>query len=602
MFQKIEESKRGLWRAQAIFAVVCGLVIGTFIWSAEPGFLEFFPGDAYYNLLVKGFQAGQLNVKRDPAPGLAQLPNPYDPAANAQFVEDDYHQARDMSYYQGKLYLYFGVTPALVLFWPYTVLTGHYLSQTNATVIFCLFGFLAAAGLVYEVRRRYFPETNIWVAASGVIVIGFATGMLEILSSCDVYEVASSCGFAFTMLALGAIWCAWHQPGRKMRWLLLASFAYGLAIGARPTLLFGAIILLLPVVQGWHETTERDSWRKLGPLFVSAIGPLMFIGVGLMFYNEFRFGNPFEFGWHYQLADVQASAAPQFSLHYLWFNFRVYFLKGMQWSPHFPFLQAIQLLPLPPGYDGTGTDAYSGILADYPAVWLALAAPLAWKIQPQKTFPALRWFVTAVFLLFATGATTICLFQTARCRYELDFLPALMLLAVIGIFCLEGASAGRLFWRYAVRFGWCLLLAYSVLFNVLASTDAHAIRDYFVGNYFFNHQKMDQAVAFFGKASHLEPQSAAWHFALGNALSRSGRLDESIFQFQKALEINPDYAEAENNLGFTLLQAGRLSEAIESFQRALKTQKTYQAYYNLAYVLRRSGRAADAITNYLNCI
>jgi len=354
MFQKTRGSEHRTWRAHVIFGLVCGLVVGTLIWSAEPGFLEFYPGGGYYNLLVQGFHTGQLNVKMDPAPGLAQLPNPYDPAANAPFVWDDNHMAHDMSYYHGKLYLYFGITPVLLLFWPYAILTGHYLSQAATTAIFCSLGFLAAAGMVHRVWRRYFPTTSVWVAALGIIAIGFATGMLEILSACDVYEVAVSCGFAFVMLALAAVWCALHQPERKIRWSLLASFAYGLAIGARPSLLFGAVILLLPVVQSRYETTERDAWRKLGPPFAAAVGPLMFIGLGLMLYNALRFGSPFEFGWHYMLTDIQNATAPQFSLHYLWFNFRFYFLEGVQWNRHFPFLQAIQLLPLPTGYAGGG--------------------------------------------------------------------------------------------------------------------------------------------------------------------------------------------------------------------------------------------------------
>lgn len=601
MFQKTGESKRGTRRARAIFGLVCGLVVGTFVWSAEPGFLEFFPGDAYYNLLVEGFDAGQLNVKRDPAPGLAQLSNPYDPAANAPFVGAENHLAYDMSYYQGKLYLYFGITPALVLFWPYAILTGHYLSQTSATVIFCSLGFLAAAGIVYQAWRRYFPQANVWVAASGVLAIGFATGILETLSSCDVYEVAVSCGFAFAMLALAAIWCAWHQPERKISWLLLASFACGLAIGARPSLLFGAIILLLPVVHAWCETTDRHSWRKPGLLFAAAVGPLMFIGMGLMLYNALRFGSPFEFGWRYALSDHQDTTARPFSLHYLWFNFRFYFWQGTRWNSHFPFLQAVQMLPLPAGYAGTA-DPYCGILADYPVAWLALAVPLAWKIQPRKTFSALRWFVVTVFLLFVMCASTLCLFLTARCRYELDFLPELMLLAAIGIFCLECAWAGRLFWRYAVRLAWCLLLALSLLFNVLAGIDAHSNRDYFVGNYFLNQQQMDQAIELFQKASDLKPQSPGLHLALGTALLRLGHLNESIVQFRKALEINPGNAEAENNLGSALFQAGRVSEAIECFEKSLEIQKTSLAYYDLACALRQNGRAADAMACYRNSI
>ena len=74
------------WMRHAVFGMVCALVIGIFAWSAESGYFELASPraeDSYYNLLVQGFRAGQLNVKREAPPGLAQLADPYDPAVNA---------------------------------------------------------------------------------------------------------------------------------------------------------------------------------------------------------------------------------------------------------------------------------------------------------------------------------------------------------------------------------------------------------------------------------------------------------------------------------------------------------------------------------------
>ena len=156
------------WRGCAGFVLVCALVIVILAWGAEPAFLALDhpkAEDSYYNLLVQGFRAGQLNVKREVPPGLAQLADPYDPALNAPYKLD----AGDMSYYQGKLYLYFGVTPAVVLFWPYVALTGHYLSDKAAVVIFFALGFLTAAALLRAVWRRYFWEVNLWVPTAGIL-------------------------------------------------------------------------------------------------------------------------------------------------------------------------------------------------------------------------------------------------------------------------------------------------------------------------------------------------------------------------------------------------------------------------------------------------
>ena len=606
-FEKASASKSDIqWKHHATFGVVCALVIGIFAWSAGTGFLELSSPhveDSYYNLLVQGFRAGQLNVKREAPPGLTQLADPYDPALNASYIWDKRYLSYDMSYYREKLYLYFGVTPALVLFWPYVAFTGHYLSHKDAVVIFYALGFLVAAGLLRAVWRRYFPEVSVWVATAGILALGLATGTPEVLSSCDVYQVAMSCGFAFTMLALAAIWCALHEPKRKVLWLVLASLAYGLAIGSRPSLLFGVIILLMPVAQAWRAAIEPSSRRRVGLLLVAAVGPVMLIGLGLMLYNTLRFDSPFEFGWHYQLAiGYHSNTAQQFSLHYLWFNFLFYFLEPMRWCGHFPFLQAVQLSPLPSGYYGTG-EPYSGILGNYPLVWLALAAPLVWRGRPVEVVSVLRWFVATVFLLFVICALTICLFFYASSRYELDFLPALMLLAVIGIFGLERALVGSPVWRRIVRWGWCLLLAYSVVFNLLASVEAHAAANYFLGNSLLDLGRMDEAIIQYQEALALQPNSATFHDDLGNALCQKGRMDEAIVQYQKVLEIKPDFAEAHNSLGYSLFRIGRMDEAIVHYRKAIELQPgLVQAYNNLGYAFYKKKMAAEAMTYYQKAI
>lgn len=592
------------WRQRAIFVTACALVIFIFAWISNPGYLDLASPDAkdsYYNLLVQGFRDGQLNLKRDASPALGGLENPYDSTVNAPYVWDKHHLAFDMSYYKGKLYLYFGVTPALVLFWPYVTVTGHYLSHKDAVVIFYSFGFLAAAGILYSIWRLYFPEVRVWIAVSGVLALGLASSILVLLASCDVYEVAISCGFAFSMLALAGVFGSLHCTKWQNRWLLLASLAYGLAIGARPTLLFGAPMLLIPVLRVWSESNWRDSWRRISWCFFSATVPLVLVGLGLMLYNYLRFDNPLEFGWHYQLVNGRNYGVQQFSWHYLWFNFRFYFLEPVRWTSGFPFLKPIPILPLPPGHFGVGIP-YGGTLSNYPIVWLALASWLAVGSRLVKRASGLTWFIGAVFYLFAVCASTLCFFTAASTRYQFDFLPYLMLLASIGILCLEQTLAHLNTGRYVARGIWCLLLVYSIVFNAFAGVDARANANYIAGNYFSNQGDMNEAIEYFRKASETEPGSAEYHFALGNALLQSGQIDEAISQYQDALKISPNYAQADNNIAYAFMKKGETDQAITYFQEALKNSPSYEAYYNLADAFRRSGNVPQAIAGYQKTI
>jgi tetratricopeptide (TPR) repeat protein len=587
------------WVHHVVFCVVCVLVIGIFAWFAEPKSLELKGSSAAgsrYNQLVQGFCAGQLNLKIEVPPGVARLNDPYDPAINSAFIED----VNDLSYYKGKFYLYFGVTPALVLYWPYLAITGHYLSDKDAVVFFYALGFLVAAGLLRAVWRRYFPEASVGVAVAGLLILGMIIGTQKVLSLwCSVYETAIGCGFAFTMLALAAIWRALHEPKRRVLWLLLASLAYGLAVGARPSLLFGAAILLVPVVRAWRGATEPGSRRQVGGVLAAAAGPLMLIGLGLMLYNTLRFDSPFEFGWHYQLnAGYRPTTAQQFSLHYFWFNFRFYFLEPMRWGGHFPFLHASRLSPLPSGYNGVA-DPYGGILSNYPLVWLALAAPLAWRGRPAECVSVLRWFVAAVFLFFLTGALTICLFFSALTRYEMDFLPALLLLAVIGIFGLERALMNLPVWRHIARWSWCLLLAYAVVFGILESVEAYAEANYLVGNDLLAQGLVDGAVVQYQKALALWPESANAHGGLGNALFQKGEGNQAIIHYQKALESKPDFAGVHNNLGYCLLVMGRVDEAAVHYQKAVELCPQSPVYHSgLGNAFLRKGLVDEAMVQY----
>jgi tetratricopeptide (TPR) repeat protein len=581
---------KNAWRS---LAVVCALVIGYYAYMAQSGVAELLSPNAAetsYNLLVRGFRAGHLSLEKEVPPGLAQLADPYDPAAHFLYQFPPYRML-DLSYYHGKLYLYFGVTPALIVFWPYVALTGHYLFHRQAVAIFCAVGYLASVGLLRALWRRYFAEVSVAVVATGAFALGFATGVPVLLSQADVYQVPISCGYMLTMLAVGAIWCALHEPERRCRWLATASVVYGLAVGARPSLLFGAVILLVPVIQAWRE--RRQVWAVL----LAATVPILLIGLGLMLYNDLRFGSPFEFGQRYQLAANRQVTQRLFNLRYLWFNFRVYFLEPARWSGRFPFVHENAVLPLPSGYDGV--EGAFGILTNIPLVWLALAAPLAWRSRPAEAGTILRWFVTTAALLFGIGALSLCLFRGAVFRYEVDFLPALLVLAVVGILGLECALAGRPAWRRAARCGWGLLVGFSVAFNLLASSEYYAEAHNILGLNLGLSGKVPEAIVQYEQALRIMPDYAEAHENLGGALARLGRTQEAMGHWEQALKIRPDDATLHYDLGMACAQLGRTQEAMEHWERALRIKPDFaEAHNNLGVALEQAGRVREAIGHY----
>jgi tetratricopeptide (TPR) repeat protein len=585
--------------AAAVGAVLLYFWVGTIVsvgeWSRSGA-------DYNYNLLVEGFRSGHLTLNKTVPPAFAQLPDPFDPATNLVYRLAPY-SLHDLSYYRGKLYLYFGVTPALLLFWPWVALTGHYLLHKYAVVLCYSVGFLLSAGLLRAMGRRYFPEVGAGVTACGALALGLASGMPIIQQRADVCEVPISCAYALQLVTLAALWRALHRPAQAGRWLALGSLAYGLAVGSRPSVLFGGVVLLFPVAAAWQEgrrpaadgTPDRRS--GLIRLLTAAALPLLLCGLGLALYNYLRFQNPFEFGEHYQLAGDRQDTAQHFSLHYLWFDFRVYFLEPVHWSSHFPFVRQITSPPPPPGHHVI-EDPF-GILPCIPFVLCALAAPLAVRGRPSEERATLGRWVAAVALVFANTALVMNIFYGSCSRYEIEFLPLLILLAVIGIFSLERVLSGRRGWRLGVRCAWGALLFYSIGFNLLAAAEHYIIEHYTLAGWLFSLNHPSEAVREYEHVIRLQSDYEEAYDNLGNILLQLGRTDEARDRFESALRLKPDSAEAHHNLANALVKLGRTDDAIAQYQQAERLKPSSPViHYNLAYTLLQVGRSAEAEVEY----
>ena len=582
----------------ALFVLACVAVVALYAGAAQSGLLEWSAptaSDTDYNLLVRAFRAGQLSLPLPVPAGLGQLADPYDPTANAPY-RSLAHRLHDLSYYRGRLYLYFGIGPALVLFWPWAALTGRYLWHREAAAIFCAAGFLVSAGLLRALWRRYFQEVPAAVVAAAALALGLAGGAPVLLARAEVYEVAISCGQMAALLALAAVWCALHAAaGRREAWLAAASAADGLARAARPSLLFGAVILLGPILGGSQAPAERAPLVRLLRLGAAAFVPLGLCGLGLLLYNGLRFGHPLEFGQHYQLAgDLRQDTQRHFSLGYLPFNLRVYFLESVRWTRHFPFVGRTPISPLPVGHGAV--EKPFGVLTDLPLVWLTLAAPLAWRNRPASEVSVLRCFSGCAAALFGLNALTLGLYYYVSSRFEMEFLPELLLLATVGILGVERALAGQPACRRLLRWVWGPLLAWSVVFNLCAAIEHHAEALYDYGIELLQVNRTPEAIDADERALSLKPDFPEAHNNLGLALARAGRASEAMAQYEAAVRLDPELGQAHYNWGIALFQAGRLQEAAEQYGEAVRLEPAAaDARYDLGSALLLLRRPQEAV-------
>jgi hypothetical protein len=426
----------------------------------------------YYNLLVEGFLSGRTNLKTEPPAALRALADPYDPAQRATVAEVVLH---DAVYYQGRYYLYFGVAPALTVFLPFKALTGLYFPQNLATVLLCVGGYFCSLGLMLALRRRFFPQADtgwVWLAA---VLLGLGNFCAPMLARNGVWEVPIASAYFYSSLGFWLLFTGWRTTPRRLSWWWLASVAFGLAIASRPHFIFLAAGLgVLWLGLWWRESLRSGRWafKVIVPEALALYLPLGLIIAGLLVYNEQRFGQPFEFGIRYQLGGYSVLHATLTSWRFFPINFYLEFLAPSQIQRYFPFFNVIR------GYQGVrplewgGAEDPYGLLTNMPFSWLALLAPLVWVAGFRRQRDLGGWVFIFGWGFLGVALPVLC-FGGACNRYMVDFIPPLLLLALLGGLMLSRLAAGWRFGRGLVHTGIASLVAYTAIFNVFVAFQHH---------------------------------------------------------------------------------------------------------------------------------
>ena len=256
---------------------------------------------------------------------LEQMENPYDYAARrALFQEKQLSAPWDTAYYNGHLYVYFGVVPVLLAYLPYHLLTGGDLPTWCLAAAAAFFVVLSAFLCMRAVVRRYFPKTPFPVYLLLCLLLGNATGVLYFALEPSFYLVPAYFALGLALCAL-ALWlsaarrwtleqgaplpaaeadaCCFREPSGGKRSggiglrILSGSLCAALVAGCRPQfLVFSALALpiFLPLIR-----RKRGAALPVRALLFAL--PYLAVALPLMYYNAVRFSSPFDFGANYNL-------------------------------------------------------------------------------------------------------------------------------------------------------------------------------------------------------------------------------------------------------------------------------------------------------------
>jgi hypothetical protein len=409
----------------------------------------------YYSLLVHGFTKGHLymDVAADPRR------ESKDPAVRAKA---DY--LLDASYFKGRYYLYFGVTPAALFLLPYSRVTGGDLDPRVLVVLFAVAGFLFALGVVRmatrDLRWRMGGLFQVAAAAS----LAFATAVPSLLARSMFYEVAIAGGYAFTCAGMFWTYRALFGRGKALVQLTLASLAFALAVGCRPDLLLNVpVVAVAAWLVAWRG---RDKVPLPGALLhcaAAATAPAVIVGALLAAYNYERFGRLSEFGVSYSVNYFIGGDKPMFSASYLWPNLHWYYLTPPSLSPFFPYVFPEQAYFGPAAYRGGETISGQFIVMAMGA--FVVAAALC--SRRRLSLGPLRAYVGVLAWMFAAVLLAVSWIGFRGNRYLVDCQPALVLAIVLVAGSVESAADSGIASRFWTK-GFSAFAAASVVFNIFA--------------------------------------------------------------------------------------------------------------------------------------
>lgn len=261
---------------------------GTFRFAANQHW-QFTP----YPALAEGFLKGQLHLAVKPDPKLLALPNPWDFEARKGL--DAWW---DISYLNGRYYLYFSPLPALLIYMPSRLITGLYPGEPLVGFLLSVWIVLAAVAFLRAALRDRAAHVPL---ALWVLLAGLGNVLLYTLTEVRFYEVAILTGTAMTTTWAWALLRFFEKPTAvRAAWM---SLWLALAILARPNL---GMIVIATVAAILLAPGDRRGRLRIS---VAAAVPLIIVGGAMLWYNVARFRRPLEFGQSYMLS-YQPQQAP----------------------------------------------------------------------------------------------------------------------------------------------------------------------------------------------------------------------------------------------------------------------------------------------------
>jgi len=270
----------------------------------------------FYNWLMTSFFNFKLNLNVDTefVNYLQNLSPEY--LSNQYLLPMEVKMFYDTSIYNNNIYLYFGITPILLFYIPFYLITHFFIS--DQIVFLFLSVFIAILQLlIFKKVLLHLIQINIlkeninkYFNAPLIIILSLCNGIPLTYIAITVHSITILTSIFCSLVALYIFLLLSNNKYKNLKIFLMGLFL-AFAIGARPisvilTIFIFIAILIIDSKKYIYNSSKFQNFQSSNLIknYLCFFMPLIIYGIILAAYNYLRFDSIFNFGYTYQFSPI----------------------------------------------------------------------------------------------------------------------------------------------------------------------------------------------------------------------------------------------------------------------------------------------------------
>lgn len=389
-------------------------------------------GSSLINDYCDAILSGNLSLGKAPYT-LSQMENPFDANYREYLLHMNSEEiTNDSAYYNGNIYVYFGILPVLLLYVPAKLIFGIDLISNSAIAIISLITVIMSFLFIKQVNRVWFKSKMSVISFMAAIwFLTLGSGVVWSATRNEYYEIFPAAAYCLSLAGLTAWLKSIDDKRKKLKklYLVIGSICMAATVLCRPTWLFLSLLAIPLFAErmfgGIFKKNKKDIIN-----FIYFIAPYVIIGIITMILNYVRFGSIFSFGDKYQLTLTDMNSSNDIAK--LPFGVFFYLLQPPVYSSMFPYITPAITETNYQGYYFHSKLTYGSIFLCYPITLCIFALKPMKEYLKQKDKSLYYFALTAIIIGFTEVLLTTVLGGICQ-RYACDFL-ALFIIASLLIF------------------------------------------------------------------------------------------------------------------------------------------------------------------------